>query len=103
MSLLALVEKEDEEQEVIVAIEMVVVAMKNKREGERQRGTTKEENHVILLWYTSSLVPGSDVLLTRHTLQLASLQDLEEWVYPTVPIAVSCIYRVLCRVWPVPT
>lgn len=77
----------------------MVVARKNKREGEGQRGTTKEEDHVILLWYTL-LVPGSDVLLTRHTLQLASLQDPEEWVYPTVPIAhtVSYIYRMLYHV-----
>lgn len=61
------------------------------REG--QRGTTKEEDHVILLWYTSpSSVPGSDVPLTRHTLQLASLQDPEEWVYPTVPIASLAVH-----------
>lgn len=54
--------------------------VENDEEGEGQRGTTKEEDHVILLWYTSSSVPGSDVPLTRHTLQLASLQDPEEWV-----------------------
>lgn len=60
---------------------MVDVVVENNEEGEGQRGTTtKEEDHVILLWYTSSSVPGSDVPLTRHTLQLASLQDPEEWV-----------------------
>jgi hypothetical protein len=51
-------EKEDEETQVV----------ENEKEGEGQRGTTKEEGHVILLWYTSSSVPGSDVPLTRHTL-----------------------------------
>lgn len=56
------------------------MVVENNEEGEGQRGTTKEEDHVILLWYTSSSVPGSDVPLTRHTLQLASLQDPEEWV-----------------------
>lgn len=60
--------------------EAVVVVNDDEGEGEGQRGTTKEEDHVILLWYTSSSVPGSDVPLTRHTLQLASLQDPEEWV-----------------------
>lgn len=64
-------EEEEEEDEVVV---------EKDEEGEGQRGTTKEEDHVILLWYTSSSVPGSDVPLTRHTLQLASLQDPEEWV-----------------------
>jgi len=66
----SLSEEEEKEDEVVVENE----------EGEGQRGTTKEEDHVILLWYTSSSVPGSDVPLTRHTLQLASLQDPEEWV-----------------------
>lgn len=52
--------------------EMVVV-VENDEEVERQRRTKEEEeDHVILLWYTSS-VPGSDVPLTWHTLQLASL------------------------------
>lgn len=79
--------------------------VKNDEEGEGQRGMTKEEDHVILLWYTSSSVPGSDVPLTRHTLQLASLQDPEEWVYPTVPIVriVSCIYPVHCAHRPAST
>ncbi|KAM0727020.1 hypothetical protein ACS0PU_007181 [Formica fusca] len=81
----------------------MVVVVENDEEVEGQRRTKKkeeEEDHVILLWYTSS-VPGSDVPLTWHTLQLASLQDPEEWVclsygsdraslavyYPRVPIS----------------
>ncbi|CAL1679934.1 unnamed protein product [Lasius platythorax] len=67
---------EEEKEEMVVVVE-------NDKEVEGQRRTKKEEeeeeDHVILLWYTSS-VPGSDVPLTWHTLQLASLQDPEEWV-----------------------
>lgn len=40
---------------------------------------------VILRRYTWSSVPGSDVPLTRHTQQPASVQDPEEWVYSTAP------------------
>lgn len=79
----------------------MVVVVENDEEVDGQRRTKEEEeDHVILLWYTSS-VPGSDVPLTWHTLQLASLQDPEEWVclsygsdraslavyYPRVPIS----------------